>query len=243
MSDLPRMFEPSTETATPAYRIPSQPTDEPSPASAAPTPPPAAGTPSPPPAGAPAATPRRQQRLSWILGGAGLAFIAVVVVAALAGNKPAKQAAPPAEIRIGQNCTELGRSAVTIAGTPVRCTNGTWQATAPVEPPAAAVPEPPPAADAPPKAADFRLTVKILRKQCFGSAGCNLSFRIDVAYDGPTFTGSYLVTYEVRGGEDGPLVNSFTIEGDTAQVESEETIGTKSSRSKLTARVTDVTEN
>ncbi|RZU75494.1 hypothetical protein EV384_4038 [Micromonospora kangleipakensis] len=90
---------------------------------------------------------------------------------------------------------------------------------------------------------DFKLAVKILRKKCFGSAGCNLTYRIDVTYTGSGLDPSktYEVTYEVRGGED-PMVNTFEVTGDTASVQQEEDGGTKRSGDKLTAVVTDVAE-
>jgi hypothetical protein len=35
-----------------------------------------------------------------------------------------------------------------------------------------------------PTAADFQITPKITQKQCFGSAGCNVTFTVDLAYVG-----------------------------------------------------------
>ena len=97
--------------------------------------------------------------------------------------------------------------------------------------------------DAPTKS-DFNLKVKVLRKQCFGSAGCNISYRIDVTYTGigdldPSNT--YEVTYQVNGAED-PIINTFEVTGDSASVPEEEMASTKRSGDKLTAVVTDVSE-
>ncbi|MBY8870499.1 hypothetical protein K7640_01425 [Micromonospora sp. PLK6-60] len=90
---------------------------------------------------------------------------------------------------------------------------------------------------------DFKLAVKVLRKQCFGSAGCNITYRIDVTYTGSGLdpAKTYEVTYEVRGGED-PAVNTFEVTGETASVQQEETGSTRRSGDKLTAVVTDVAE-
>ncbi|SCG76588.1 hypothetical protein [Micromonospora coxensis] len=90
---------------------------------------------------------------------------------------------------------------------------------------------------------DFKLAVKVLRKQCFGSAGCNISYRIDVTYTGSGLdpAKTYEVTYEVRGGED-PMINTFEVTGDTASVPQEEHGSTRRSGDKLTAVVTDVAE-
>jgi len=52
-----------------------------------------------------------------------------------------------------------------------------------------------------PKPSDFKLTPKILKKTCFGSAGCNITYRILVDYVGTGTLDSsktYEVTYEVR---------------------------------------------
>lgn len=106
------------------------------------------------------------------------------------------------------------------------------------------------AADAPPKpsfdatAADFEIDVKILKKKCFGSAGCNVTYRIVPKYVGASDlpdTGTIEVTYEVRGLEDGAAVNTFTIEAGEASYDSEETGQIETSKTKLTGKVTDVT--
>ena len=87
--------------------------------------------------------------------------------------------------------------------------------------------------------------MKTLQKQCFGSAGCNVTYRVGVDYTGtgaldPAKT--YEVTYEVRGVEDGPAVNTLTIEDGQASVDSEEIASTPSSATKLTVKVTGVSE-
>ncbi|MEU5942249.1 hypothetical protein ABZ807_24385 [Micromonospora sp. NPDC047548] len=99
-----------------------------------------------------------------------------------------------------------------------------------------------PTYDAPTKS-DFKLKVKILRKQCFGSAGCNITYRIDVTYSGAGLDPSttYEVTYEVKGAED-PIINTFEVTGDSASVQEEEMASTKRSADKLTAVVTSVSE-
>lgn len=97
-----------------------------------------------------------------------------------------------------------------------------------------------------PSKGDFALGVKILSKQCFGSAGCNVTFRIKPSYVGTQDlpgTGTIEVSYRVKGGED-PVENTFTIDGDgTAHFESQESASTTSSSKKLTAVVTDVEWN
>jgi hypothetical protein len=94
-----------------------------------------------------------------------------------------------------------------------------------------------------PDVSDFELTVKTLSKQCFGSAGCSITYRIQAGWDGsydPDRT--YEVVYEVRGDESGPQTNNFTVTGDEYQSSQEEIASTRSSGVKLTARVISVEE-
>jgi len=92
-----------------------------------------------------------------------------------------------------------------------------------------------------PKPADFAITVHILEKTCFGSAGCNVTYRIEPNYTGasPLPNKEIIVVYEVRGGEDAQI-NRFTISGGQAEFPSEERISTKSSKAELTAVATQV---
>lgn len=92
-----------------------------------------------------------------------------------------------------------------------------------------------------PKPSDFKLTPKITDKECFGSAGCNVSFRVDVEYSGlpPGESVTWLVIYEITGVEDAPEVGSLEMTGVQA-VGQEENVGTASSKSKITLKVTSV---
>jgi hypothetical protein len=134
-----------------------------------------------------------------------------------------------------------GSSTAPSASKPGPTTTVTAKAT-PDVPVAAETTEPPPPADVKPTKANFKLTVKVLGKQCFGSAGCNVTYRILIDYTGPDLDPSktYEVVYEVRGGDDGTSTNSFTVTGGESSVDSEETASTKNKSAKLTAVVTDV---
>jgi hypothetical protein len=97
-----------------------------------------------------------------------------------------------------------------------------------------------------PSPSDFTIGVKVLEKKCFGSAGCNVSYRIEPQYtgvrslDGNTF----IVIYEVTGGEDGPQINNFEVGGDgTVSYQKEESLSTSSSGATLTAKATSISEN
>jgi len=93
-----------------------------------------------------------------------------------------------------------------------------------------------------PVPADFKLDIKILSRECFGSAGCNVAFRVTLAKMGNYVLDpdrEYEITYEVRGGDE-VKVNTMTITGDQYSDDDEQLIGTKSSKSKLTAVIMSV---
>lgn len=106
---------------------------------------------------------------------------------------------------------------------------------APVETP---TPEPPAVTPVP---ADFKVTLKVLEKKCFGSAGCNVSYRPQLAYGGlPLESGTtWEVTYSVKGAED-PIVGTLTVDGTSVSGPEEESTSTKSAGAKLVATVTSV---
>jgi hypothetical protein len=90
---------------------------------------------------------------------------------------------------------------------------------------------------------DVKLTVKTTSKQCFGSAGCSVDWTIVPAVDTAKLGDrDVLITYEVRGVEDGPQIGSFTLGAD-GSYSSDEVKGfgqTKSKSAKLTAVATAV---
>jgi hypothetical protein len=89
---------------------------------------------------------------------------------------------------------------------------------------------------------NFRLDVRTRSKECYGSAGCNLTVQVDPNYVGKqdVSTGSWEITYELRGGEDGPVVETMTLEDGTFTFPEEQFLGTSSSSSQITAVVTEV---
>jgi hypothetical protein len=92
-----------------------------------------------------------------------------------------------------------------------------------------------------PKPADFTLTTKTLRKQCFGSAGCNVTYRIKAGWSAsldPAKT--YEVSYEVRGVEDGPSLGTIDVTGGSYETEDEVIASTSGPGKKLTVVVTGV---
>lgn len=94
-----------------------------------------------------------------------------------------------------------------------------------------------------PKKADFEVRLRTKRKQCFGSAGCNVTVGINPRYVGSQTlpdTGTIEVTYEISGDESGPVTNTFTVEGGKASYTAEEDISTPSSSTKVKGKITDV---
>lgn len=88
-----------------------------------------------------------------------------------------------------------------------------------------------------PAAADFKLDVKELKRQCFGSAGCNVTFTIDVTkVGGGTYDPrhEYRLIYEITGSED-PYTNNLKIMGDQYTRDDEEMVQVKSKSQKLAA--------
>ncbi|WFE53603.1 hypothetical protein [Micromonospora sp. WMMD1155] len=174
---------------------------------------------------------RKKSQVRWIIAGA-----AVLVLLLCFGGCGVLLATTN-----GAESPDQGKAPSATASQSRSSTSGPTSAAAPTTAPATTAP-PAPVYDTPTKG-DFTLKVKTLRKQCFGSAGCNITYRIDVTYtgDGLDPSSTYEVTYEVKGAED-PIINTFEVTGDSASVQQEETASTKRSGDKLTAVVTDVSE-
>jgi heme/copper-type cytochrome/quinol oxidase subunit 2 len=94
-----------------------------------------------------------------------------------------------------------------------------------------------------PEPGDFLVDITVLSEQCFGSAGCNVTYRATPSYVGTGDPeGQYTVIYELAGPEDGPLTGNFTADFDTDTLEYnvEDFTGTPSSDTELVATVTEV---
>jgi hypothetical protein len=101
--------------------------------------------------------------------------------------------------------------------------------------PASAYPEP--------KLSDFTLKLVELKREKFGSAGANVTYKIEAGW-GPTYDPdkNYQLIYEVRGGEDGPVRNYLEVTGDEYRTEDEQTISTANVDGKLTVKAVDIDE-
>lgn len=90
---------------------------------------------------------------------------------------------------------------------------------------------------------DFEIKLRIKEQECFGSAGCLITYQIDPSYKGSANLEGFKweVTYEVQGGDSGPVVNTFVIKNGGASYDREENISTPPDP-ELTAKVTAIYE-
>lgn len=82
-----------------------------------------------------------------------------------------------------------------------------------------------------PVAADFKISLKILRKKCFGSAGCNVNYRVELKQVSAKVidpSKTYEISYLIKGG-DSPESGTLTITDGSYSVieESTSTPGSK----------------
>lgn len=91
---------------------------------------------------------------------------------------------------------------------------------------------------------EFRVDVIVTKQDCFGSAGCNVTYEIK-----PTYTGSeslknssLRVIYQINGGKQ-PQVGNFTVANGTPHYDRGNSIETDSDDAVLTANVTQVIPN
>ncbi len=114
--------------------------------------------------------------------------------------------------------------------------------TAAIQPPILEQPSDTAPAYVTPKKGDFEVTLKILSKECFGSAGCNVTYRAKLSQSLPTGAldpdVTYDLTYVVHGDESGPQTETMYITGDQYEQPSEGLAQTPSSGTKLTVTVT-----
>jgi hypothetical protein len=87
---------------------------------------------------------------------------------------------------------------------------------------------------------NYEVTLKILSKECFGSAGCNVTARPVIAGDTATNGVAAELTIEIRGGNDGASVQTITLDESGQYSADEALISTASAGRKLTAKITAV---
>jgi len=65
---------------------------------------------------------------------------------------------------------------------------------------------------------DVHLSLKTTQRQCFGSAGCNVTVEVRASLDDAILQalpedGQWDVTYQVAGDESGPIIGTFSLYG------------------------------
>lgn len=98
-----------------------------------------------------------------------------------------------------------------------------------------------------PKKSDFKLKVKVTDKECFGSAGCLVDVKLKLEYSGDSSRlpeGTIDLTYKVTGDEDGPVIGTIELETPDGNYSApEESLTTRSSSTKIRAKITDLEVN
>ncbi|MFJ9729315.1 hypothetical protein ACIRP3_41890 [Streptomyces sp. NPDC101209] len=120
----------------------------------------------------------------------------------------------------------------------------TTKSSAPTKPAAAAAETDPPPTYTDLDANSFSIDLKTKSRQCFGSAGCNvtvepdLTLLVDTEEVDPDAT--YEITYEIRGDESGPIIETAELSDQTSLNYTPSVISTASSGTKVTVEITDV---
>ncbi|MFR0359446.1 hypothetical protein [Streptomyces sediminimaris] len=91
----------------------------------------------------------------------------------------------------------------------------------------------------------FTIELKTTARQCFGSAGCNVTVEPDLAYLGDSANvdpdAVYDITYEIHGDESGPVIETAELSDRTSLNYTPSLISTASSNTKVSVKITDVT--
>jgi hypothetical protein len=150
-------------------------------------PPPPGASPAPPPQPYPPSAPVAKKSRGWLWGVIGLVVGLIIGGAIGAGASGSDDDTASVEV---------------VAGDEPAATTTTKAPTTTTTKPAPYTPKP----------EDFTIGIIETERSCFGSAGCNIQYRIEVSYTGlPVKDGSeWLVTYDVLGGETTKTA-SFTI--------------------------------
>ncbi|MER7720847.1 hypothetical protein ABTX99_28540 [Streptomyces flaveolus] len=90
---------------------------------------------------------------------------------------------------------------------------------------------------------DFTMTLRTTSRQCFGSAGCNVTVEPSLAYMSlaeldPDAT--YEITYEIKGDESGPVIETAELSDKTTLNYTPTSITTASSSTKVSVKITDI---
>lgn len=93
-------------------------------------------------------------------------------------------------------------------------------------------------------AGSFTIKLKTTKRQCFGSAGCNMTVEPDLTFLGDSESidpgAVYEITYEIHGDESGPVIETAELTDQTSLNYTPSVISTASSGTKVSVEITDV---
>lgn len=91
---------------------------------------------------------------------------------------------------------------------------------------------------------DFTMELRTTERQCFGSAGCNVTVEPTLSYvgewNGVDPDAVYSITYEIRGDKSGPVIETAELSDETSLSYTPTSISTVSSSKKVSVEITDV---
>ncbi|MFI5875619.1 hypothetical protein ACIBAH_24775 [Streptomyces sp. NPDC051445] len=92
--------------------------------------------------------------------------------------------------------------------------------------------------------ADFTMELRTTKRQCFGSAGCNVTVEPTLsyvgAYKGIDPDAVYSITYEIRGDQSGPVIETAELSDETSLSYTPSLISTATASKKVSVKITDV---
>lgn len=90
----------------------------------------------------------------------------------------------------------------------------------------------------------FTIKLKTKSRQCFGSAGCNVTVEPDLTFLGDSVDVDpdevYEITYEIHGDESGPVIATAELSDQTSLNYTPSMISTPSASTKVSVEITDV---
>ncbi|MFE2047975.1 hypothetical protein ACFXAS_05670 [Streptomyces sp. NPDC059459] len=89
----------------------------------------------------------------------------------------------------------------------------------------------------------FKMTLRTTERQCFGSAGCHMTVEPSLEYLGTDVVDPdavYDITYEIRGDESGPVIETAELSNSTSLNYTPTMISIPSAGTKVSVEITDV---
>ncbi|MYT05434.1 hypothetical protein GT021_13135 [Streptomyces sp. SID5470] len=94
------------------------------------------------------------------------------------------------------------------------------------------------------EADSFSIDLRTTARQCFGSAGCNVTVEPELTYLGSSGVldpdAVYEITYEIHGDESGPVIQTAELTNQTSLSYRKSLISTPSASTELSVEITDI---